>query len=184
MDRRTSPTTRGRWVLLNMLCTEPPPPIKNIPDLAATGTNLDTGNIREALDKHRTRADCKQCHALFDPFGLALENYDAIGRYRATYTDGTAVDASTELARSDAFPDGAKFTGISGASDAVTSSDRFKSCIAKKLFTYSLGRIPAGDDADWIKLIQHDWASGNLSVPRLVESLVLSTPFRNSGDVQ
>jgi hypothetical protein len=184
-DRRTSPTSRGKWVMLNMLCTEPPPPpTTGIPPLSATGANLDAGNIRAALDQHRTRIDCKSCHALFDPFGLALEHYDAVGHYRTSYTDGSAVDASTDLAKSEAFPDGAHFEGISGASDAVTSSAKFQSCIVRKLFTYGLGRLPAGEDADWVKLLQHDWARGNLSVPRLIEGLVLSTPFRNSGDVQ
>jgi hypothetical protein len=184
MDRRTSPTLRGKWVLLNILCTEPPPPPPDIPKLEATGKDLDTGNIRDALALHRTRPDCNACHGLFDPFGLALENYDAIGRYRASYADGSPVDAKTELGVSAAYPNGVKFEGISGAADAVTGSPQYKACIAHKLFTYGLGRVPSGQDPDWIHLLQHDWESGDLTVRRLMQELVLSAPFRNSGDVK
>jgi hypothetical protein len=184
MDRRTSPTLRGKWVLLNILCTEPPDPPGNIPKLEETGRDLDTGNIREALALHRTREDCKTCHALFDPFGLALEKYDAVGRYRDTYADGTPVDASTELGQSEAYPDGIAFEGLQGAADAVTGSPQYKACITQKLFTYGLGRMPAGEDEAWIHEIQRDWEAGDLTVRRLMETLVLSDPFRNSGDVK
>jgi hypothetical protein len=182
MDRRTSPTLRGRWVLLNMLCTTPPDPPGNIPKLEETGQDLDTGNIRDALALHRTREDCKTCHSLFDPFGLALEKYDAVGRYRDTYGDGSLVDASTELGASAAYPDGIAFEGLQGAADAVTNSPQFKACVAKKLFTYGLGRLPSDNDEAWIQVIQRDWEAGDLTVRRLMETLVLSEPFRNSGD--
>ena len=180
-DRRTSPTLRGKWVLLNMLCTEPPPPPGNIPKLEATGRDLDTGNVRDALAAHRTRADCNQCHGLFDPFGFALEKYDAVGRYRQTYGDGTAIDASTELGSSTAYPNGIKFEGIQGAADAVTGSPQFKACVVSKLFTYSLGRVPAGDDQGWIQQLQQNWEGGDLTIHRLMQALVLSAPFRSSG---
>jgi hypothetical protein len=182
MDRRTSPTLRGRWVLLNMLCTEPPDPPGDIPKLEETGRDLDTGNIREALALHRTREDCKTCHALFDPFGLALEKYDAVGRYRDAYGDGSPVDASTELGASEAYPDGIAFEGLQGAADAVTNSPQYKACIAQKLFTYGLGRLPSENDEAWIRVIGRDWEAGDLTVRRLMETLVLSEPFRNSGD--
>jgi hypothetical protein len=183
-DRRTSPTSRGKWVLQRILCTDPPPPKPGIPLLSATGRNLDTGNIRDALAQHRTDADCKNCHALFDPFGLALEHYDAIGRYRETYADGSPIDASTELVASTAYPNGIKFDGIRGGADAVTGSTQFKACVVRKLFTFGLGRVPAGDDTGWLEAIQRDWEKGNLSVPELMQGIVLSTPFRNSGDAQ
>lgn len=181
-DRRTSPTSRGKWVLRNILCTEPPPPKPGIPELSATGRDLDKGNIRDALAQHRVDPDCKACHALFDPFGLALENYDAVGEYRDTYPDGSAIDATTELGTSLAYPNGIKFEGISGAADAVTGSPQFKACVARKLFTYGLGRVPSGDDSGWLTQIQQDWEKGATSVPQLIQQIVLSTPFRNSGD--
>lgn len=178
MDRRTSPTLRGKWVLGNLLCQEPPPPPKDVPKLEVGGKDLDNGNIRKILEEHRVRPDCAGCHALFDPFGLALEKYDAIGQYRETYGDKSAIDdTTTSLA-------GAPFAGLDGAADVVSNDPAFKSCLTHKLFVYGLGRSPAGDDAAWIKQLEQQWASGDLTLKRLILSLTASVPFRNSGDVK
>ena len=177
MDRRTSPTLRGKWVLGNLLCQEPPPPPADVPKLEVGGKDLDNGNIRQILTAHRTRPDCAACHALFDPFGMALEKFDAIGRYRDTYGDGSAIDATTELA-------GVPFEGLDGAAEAVTNHESYKTCITHKLFIYGLGRVPAGDDEAWIERLQESWEQGDLTIRRLIEGLTQSVPFRNSGDVK
>jgi hypothetical protein len=177
MDRRTSPTLRGKWVLGNLLCTEPPPPPKDVPKLEVGGKDLDNGNIRQILTEHRVRPDCAGCHGIFDPFGLALEQYDAIGRYRTTYGDGSTIDVKTDLA-------GQAFEGLTGAADIVTKDPKFMSCFAHKLFTYGLGRSPAGDDSAWIGRIEEQWATGNVSIRSLIDGLTQSVPFRNSGDVK
>jgi len=184
MDRRTSPTLRGKWVLGNLLCQEAPPPPKDVPKLEVSGADLENGNVRQVLEAHRERIDCAGCHAIFDPFGLALEKYDAIGRYRETYGDGSPIDASTALGPSAAYPNGVSFEGITGAADVVTGAPEYKSCIAHKLFIYGLGRPPAGDDTDWIAQIEQGWAQGDMSISGLVSSLTQSVPFRNSGDVK
>jgi hypothetical protein len=184
VDRRTSPTLRGKWVLANLLCAEPPPPPGNVPKLELAGKDLDNGNVRQILEQHRTRADCASCHALFDPFGLALEKYDAIGRFRTTYADGSAIDATTKLGNSDAYPSGVAFEGMSGAADVVTNNPAFKSCFTHKLFTYGLGRSPSGDDAAWITQIEQDWEKGDLTIRQLIQRLTQSVPFRNSGDIK
>jgi len=177
MDRRTSPTLRGKWVLGNLLCKEAPPPPVNVPKLEVGGKDLDTGNIREILEAHRVRPDCAGCHALFDPFGLAMEKYDAIGQYRETYLDGSAINASTTL-------NGATFEDLSGASNIVTNDPAFKSCITHKMFIYGLGRSPAGDDAAWITQLEEKWAAGDMTLKRLISGLIASEPFRNSGDIK
>jgi hypothetical protein len=177
MDRRTSPTLRGKWVLGNLLCQEPPAPPADVPKLEVGGKDLDNGNIRQILTAHRTRADCAACHALFDPFGMALEKFDAIGRYRDTYGDGSPIDATTDLA-------GVPFEGIDGAADVVSNHPSFKTCITHKLCIYGLGRTPAGDDAAWIERLQESWQQGDLTIHRLIEGLTQSVPFRNSGDVK
>jgi hypothetical protein len=152
--------------------------------LEVAGTDLDSGNIRQALEQHRTRADCASCHALFDPFGMAMEQFDAIGRYRTTYSDGSTIDASTTLGASNAYPEGVSFTGLSGAAEVVTNDPAFKSCFAHKLFIYGLGRSPSGDDDAWIKQIEQQWEQGDLTIGRLIAGLTQSVPFRNSGDVK
>jgi hypothetical protein len=178
MDRRTSPTLRGKWVLGNLLCQEPPPPPKDVPKLEVGGKDLDNGNVRQILEAHRVRPDCAGCHALFDPFGLALEKYDAIGQYRETYGDMSPIDdTTTSLA-------GAPFAGLDGAAEVVTNDPAFKSCLTHKLFVYGLGRTPGGDDAAWIKELEEQWATGDLTLKRLILSLTKSVPFRNSGDVK
>jgi hypothetical protein len=177
MDRRTSPTLRGKWVLGNLLCTEAPPPPADIPKLEIGGKDLDNGNIREILQAHRTRADCAACHAMFDPFGFALEKYDAIGKFRTTYGDGSAIDDSTDLA-------GVPFAGIDGAADIVSKKPEFKSCLPHRLYEFSLGRKPANDDSLWIKDIDTKWEQSNLTLRQLITDLALSVPFRNSGDVK
>jgi hypothetical protein len=177
MDRRTSPTLRGKWVLGNMLCQEAPPPPANVPKLDLQGKDLDSGNIRQILESHRQNPTCAGCHGIFDPFGLALEQFDAIGQYRTTYGDKSTIDASTQL-------NGVAFAGLDGASDIVTGDPAFKSCFAKKLFVYGLSRSPANDDAGWIKQIETQWETGNLTIRGLISGLTQSVPFRNSGDVK
>ncbi len=177
MDRRTSPTLRGKWVLGNLLCTEAPAPPQDVPKLEVGGKDLDNGNIRQILTEHRVRPDCAGCHGIFDPFGLALEKYDAVGRFRSSYGDGSPIDATTELS-------GVAFEGLNGAADIVTENPAFKSCITHKLFIFALGRAPSGDDAAWIQQIEGRWADGELTIPRLIETLTQSVPFRNSGDVK
>jgi hypothetical protein len=108
---------------------------------------------------------------------LALEKYDAIGRYRDAYGDGSPIDASTELG-------GVAFSDIDGAANAVTNDPAFKSCLTHKMFIYGLGRSPAGDDAAWIAQLEQQWAQGELTIKRLIEGLAESVPFRNSGDVK
>jgi len=177
MDRRTSPTLRGKWVLGNMLCQEAPPPPPNVPKLEVAGKDLDNGNVRDILEAHRVNPTCAGCHGIFDPFGLALENFDAIGQYRDTYGDKSAINVSTQV-------NGVAFTGLDGAAETVTNDPAFKSCIAKKLYIYGLSRSPVLDDAGFIKQIETQWEAGNLTIHGLITNLTQSVPFRNSGDVK
>jgi len=177
MDRRTSPTLRGKWVLGNMLCQEAPPPPANVPKLDLQGKDLDKGNVREILEAHRVNPTCAGCHGMFDPFGLALENFDAVGQYRTTYGDMSAINVSTTL-------NGTTFAGLDGATDIVSKDPAFNSCFAKKLYIYGLGRSPVSDDAGWVKDVEKQWETGNQTIHRLISGLALSVPFRNSGDVK
>lgn len=178
MDRRTSPTLRGKWVLGSLLCTEAPPPPKDVPKLEVLGVDLENGDVRAALESHRTKEPCAGCHAIFDPFGMALEKYDAIGKYRETYANGSPIDASASM-------DGVEFSGILGAADVVTKDPMFKTCFAEKAFIYGLGRSPSVDDKAWVKVIEKSWETeGGLTIKGLLQGLITSVPFRNSGDVK
>jgi hypothetical protein len=180
VDRRSSPTIRGKWVLVNLLCSPPPPPPADVKKLDANGATPDTGNVRAVLEAHRAAPACSACHSVMDPFGLALEQYDGIGQFRTTYPDKSAIDPSTELPKSSSFPDGLKFSGLKGAEDTVAADPRFKTCISEKLYTYGLGRSLSAEDKANAATISKNWqTAGDLSVSKLMHGLALSEAFRN-----
>ena len=178
VDRRSSPTVRGKWVLLNLLCAPPPPPPANVPKLEDNGAKPEATNVRAVLEAHRAAPACNACHSVMDPFGLALEQFDGIGKFRTAYPDGTAIDPATELPKSSSFPDGLKFSGMKGAEDAVSSDPRFKTCIAEKLYTYGLGRSLSTEDKANSAAISKNWQTGELSINKLLHGLATSEAFK------
>ncbi len=105
---RTSPVLRGKWVLENLLSSAPPPPPPDIPSLKTEGPAPDTPlTMRQAMTQHRANPSCAGCHARMDPIGFAMENFDAVGKWREA-EGGHAIDAVGT------FPDGTTFNGIAG----------------------------------------------------------------------
>lgn len=145
---RTSPVIRGHWILKNLLATEPPPPPPNVP--ALDGVISESLPIRERLAKHREMAACASCHNLMDPVGFALENYDAIGRWRA--------DADAR----GGFADGSEFEGVSGLEDTLLKRpELFVTALTEKLMTYALGRgLEANDMPAVRKIVRRAKANG------------------------
>ena len=99
---RTSVTVRGRWLLANLLGAPPPPPPPDVPALKDAGMDGQPRALRERMELHRKNAVCASCHQRMDPLGFALENFDALGKWR-TESDGAPIDASASL------PDGTRF---------------------------------------------------------------------------
>jgi hypothetical protein len=185
LDRRTSPSRRGRWIASNLLCTDPPPPPANVAMLEAdqdtgAGGGSSAPDVRQRLEQHRRNPECAACHALFDPYGLALEEYDAIGVYRATYEDGAPIDASVTLPPSDAHPVGLAVTGLNELAQALSTDPRFGECVAKKLFTYGLGRTITASDEPHLQQAQREWLTEGQtpSLRRLIHALVSTEAFR------
>jgi hypothetical protein len=129
-------------------------------------------NVRQRLEAHRASPICASCHANLDPYGLALENFDAIGQYRATYPGGDAIDATTSLA------DGTTFAGLTGLVDYVSKQPQLLSCVENELFTYSLGREPTAADQPYLAQIQQNWLTGSATLPSLIQKLILADTFR------
>jgi hypothetical protein len=182
-DRRTSPSRRGRWIAANMLCAAPRAPPPNIPELevAAGGPgDLAQLNIRQILERHRTNPGCAGCHQEFDAYGLALEEFDAIGRYRSSYEDGTPIDVAVTLPPSPTHPNGLTFSGLDGLADAVSSDPRFGACLARKLLTYGLGRSLTVSDEPHLQRAVATWLTPGEtpSIRRLVQALIASEAFR------
>ena len=171
-EYRTAPTLRGRWILLNLLCEPPrePPagikPLDSMPNVEAAEQN-----VRARLEAHRKSPSCAACHAVLDPWGLALENFDAIGKYRDAYKTAP-IDASTETT------DHIRFTGLQGMVDQVLKEPNLTTCVEQKLFTYSLGREVTPTDKPYIAEIDKAWTADTPSLPRLIKGLVMADTFR------
>ena len=169
---RTSPVIRGKWILENILGVPPPPPLPGVPDLEEKRTGGRPSSMRERLAEHRTNATCAACHNLMDPIGFALENYDAIGRWR-TVEGGVAVDASGQLF------DGTKFDGIAELQDAlVRRPDLFVNTVVEKLLVFATGRGVEYYDAPAVRKIIRDAEAEDYRFSSLVRGVVNSVPFQ------
>ncbi len=169
---RTSPVVRGKWVLENLLGTPPPPPPPNVPPLSEEKSDAVL-SMRERMVEHRRNPVCAACHALMDPVGLALENFDAVGRWR-TLTDGFApIDASGAL------PDGTAFDGVAGLRQALVSrADQFVWTLSERLLTYALGRAVEHYDQPAVRAIEREAAREDYRFSAIVLGIVNSTPFQ------
>ncbi|MBZ4398460.1 MULTISPECIES: DUF1592 domain-containing protein [unclassified Myxococcus] len=174
---RTSPVQRGVWVLEQLLCSAPPPPPPNVEGLPPPVNPLMTMKERMAL--HRSLPQCQGCHRMMDPLGLALENYDPIGRWRLNEVSGAPVDATGDL------PDGAVLNGGADMRRFVKEDPKLPACITEHLLTYALGRGMSEADACVVREIS---ASAEASGGRLVDyilAIVLSDSFTSRrGDTE
>lgn len=137
---RTSPVKRGKWVLENVLDAPPRPPLPGVDSLDETAVVRSAASLRERLETHRAKPECAVCHARMDALGFALERYDPIGR-RREQDEGGPVDARGLL------PDGRALDGPEALRAALRDDAAFLRCLAKKLFTFALGRTPTPRDA-------------------------------------
>jgi hypothetical protein len=168
---RTSPVLRGQWVLKNLLGTPPPPPPDDVSPLE-DNTVSSSLSVRERLAQHRANSACAGCHQLIDPPGLALENFDAVGRWREMEA-GKPIDASGGL------PDGSEFVGVAGLEQALLDRpELFVRTLTERLMTFALGRGVEYYDAPAIRKIVADARDDNYRFSRLVLGVVQSTPFQ------
>ncbi|MGE3512888.1 MAG: DUF1592 domain-containing protein [Vicinamibacterales bacterium] len=169
---RTSPVVRGKWLLETILGTPPPPPPPNVPALEDRGEGGKVASVRERLERHRRNAACSGCHSIMDPLGFALENFDAVGRWR-TDDGGAAVDASGAL------PSGAKFEGVAGLKRLLlTQQDQFVANVVQKLLAYAIGREVEFYDMPSVRKITRDAAAQNYRWSSVILGVVTSAPFQ------
>ena len=170
---RTSPVLRGKWVLTNILGTPPPPPPADVPDLPENGADGLPATIRDRMIQHREDPNCAVCHLPMDPLGLALENFDAVGRWRDTGEANLAIDASGQL------PNGTAFYGLNGLRNILLDrSDEFAGTVTEKLFAYAIGRPPEYFDKPTVRMITRSAALDNYSWSSIIMGIVKSAPFR------
>jgi hypothetical protein len=169
---RTSPVLRGKWVLDNFLGSPPPPPPPNVPSLKDRGDQGQVLTVRQRMEQHRANPACAVCHTRMDPIGFALENFDAIGRWRTT-------DAGSEIDSSGVLPDGTRFDGPAELRDALLNSpEQFVNTIAEKLLLYAAGRKLEYYDASAVRRITRQAAADDYRWSALVLGVVRSTPFQ------
>jgi mono/diheme cytochrome c family protein len=167
---RTSPVTRGKYVLTNILGTPPPEPPPNVPPLDETPGKPLT--MRERMEEHRKNPACASCHKLMDPIGLALENFDGIGRWRIADA-GVRIDASSTLW------DGTHVDGPAGLRQAILNRpDQFARTATEMLLTYALGRGLEYYDMPVVRAVVKDAARNHYRFSSLVTGIVTSVPFQ------
>ena len=170
---RTSPVLRGKWVLENLLGTPPPLPPPNVPSLEETTEAGRTLSMREAMEQHRANPVCASCHRLMDPPGFALEQFDAVGRYRTRNESNMPIDASGVL------PDGTAFEGVAGLREALLGRpDLFVTTLTEKLLTYALGRGVEHYDAPAVRAITRAAAPDGYRFSSLILGVIKSPPFQ------
>ena len=170
---RTSPVLRGKWLLDNILGSPPPPPPPNVPALKESGEGgQPPTTVRARMEEHRKNPVCASCHVRMDPLGFALENFDAIGRWR-TLSDGAAIDSSGVL------PDGTAFQGVPGLRTLLVSHrEEFVGTVSEKLMTYAIGRAVESFDMPAIRKIEHEAAATDYRWSSIILGIVKSTPFQ------
>jgi hypothetical protein len=168
---RTSPVIRGKWILENLLGTPPPLPPPDVPPLEEKPT-AGAASVRERIEQHRKNPACAGCHKIMDPIGLALENFDAIGRWR-TKDEGVTIDASSELV------DGTAVDGPAALRKALLArSDVFVAVLTEKLLMYGVGRETKYTDMPAVRAIMRDASRNRYRFSDLILGVVKSPAFQ------
>jgi mono/diheme cytochrome c family protein len=171
---RTSPVLRGAWVMGKLMGTPPTPPPPDVDTDLSQPKGEAPRTLRARLESHRSKPGCRQCHGVIDPIGLALENYDAIGRWRTVDPEANApIDASTEL------PDGQKVDGPAQLRQALFDGrDLFVRAFTEKLTMYALGRELKAYDMPQIRAVTRRAAGQDYRLSAIVAGIVTSDAFR------
>ena len=168
---RTSPVIRGTWILQNLLGSPPPLPPPDVPAFEERPT-ATAKSVRERLELHRSSPACAACHQIMDPLGLALENFDAVGRWR-TDDEGVAIDPSAQLV------DGTPISGAASLRQALLGrSDAFVASLTEKLLMYGVGRETTHADMPAVRGIMQGAARQRYRLSDLVLGVVNSVPFQ------
>jgi len=171
------PITRGAWVASVIFNDPPKPPPDDVPDLKSDDKTLQKEGltVREKFKQHSSDPKCVSCHNKIDPFGFALENYDAIGKWRIVDTD-----SSSPIDSSGALPDGTAFVGPAALKQVLLENRQYDvvMTVIDKLLTYSLGRGIDHTDAPAMRKIMRDSAPSEFRLSSIIKAIIESTPFQ------
>ena len=172
---RTSPVKRGKWIMENILGTPPPDPPADVPMLKEQ--SVLTGSLRQRMEQHRKDPTCAVCHQTMDPLGFAMENFDAVGRWRTK-------DGEYEIDASGVLPDGKSFNGPAELRKTLLAIGRedFAKCVTKKMLTYALGRGMEHSDAGYVDQITGVLTEGEYKFSSLILAIIESDPFQKRSE--
>ena len=170
-DEKTSAALRGRFVRQVLLCGSIPDPPA---DVSTTFPPSDAPTLRERVEEHLMNEGCANCHALMDPIGLGLENFDAVGAWRPTENDAT-IDPSGVL-------DGVYFADASELGRVVAEHPNVGACITRSLYRYTSGHTESRHQEEEIQALIETFASDGYRVRGLLEAMVMSPGFRQAAE--
>lgn len=166
---RSSPTKRGRALREILLCQNVPDPPPNVDFSAFNEPSANVMTARERLSVHSTVPTCRGCHALTDPIGLGLENFDGAGQFRRKDHAAT-IDASGAMNKQD-------FADAAGLGRIVRDDPALRSCIVNRLYGYSTGRVPVAADMAFLKYMQANLDRRGYRIDEMVRAIVLHPSF-------
>ncbi len=177
------PIKRGMWLLKNLFDETPPPPPPNVPELNRENPQVKNLTIPQALAVHRNSTACMGCHRKIDPWGIAFEEYDAVGNWQR---DGIGasfrkkrtqhpIDAKAEL------PSGVKVDGMSELRNELlrSKSDEFRRAMLRKVMAYALGRSLTLGDIEAADALAPTLRKRGDRLPALIELIAASEPFQS-----
>jgi hypothetical protein len=174
-DERTSPVIRGKWVMEVILGSPPPPPPPNVPSLDATVEASESRILttRERLEIHRASPTCNACHQFMDPIGLALDNFDGVGRWRVRDENGVSLNTESK------FYDGTVISGPVDLRDVILQRpEQVVRSFVNNLFGYAIGRRPGYLDQPTVRVIERKAKANDYRMSSFILGVVQSDAFR------
>jgi len=178
---RTSPVLRGKWLLEKFLGAPPPDPPPDVPALPDRGEGGAVVSVRARLEQHRNNPVCASCHRTIDPMGFALENFDAVGKWRTIDDGGVPNGQGHPIDSSGVMPDGMAFDGVSQLREALVTHRRmeFVGTVVEQMLTYALGRGLEYYDMPTVRAIVKHAETENYSWTSVIQAIVRSTPYQS-----
>lgn len=170
----TSPTLRGKFIRETLLCHSIPDPPADV-DTSIPEPSGDTPTLRDRVNEHLEVDACAACHALTDPIGLGLENFDGLGRYRQTDNDHP-IDASGEL-------DGLTFSDASSLAETLRDHPDLGPCLTENLYRYAMGRAQTAGELDLVESLATRFKRQDHTLRSLMRDVAMSDGFRQLGPI-
>lgn len=169
----TSPTHRGRFVRIGLLCQDVPPPPMGVSTVLPEPNPDQPKTLRERLEEHRTNDECKSCHQMMDPIGFGFEHFDAIGQWR-DLDAGLPIDAASDL-------DGKPFDGAVELGELMAELPEVGTCIARRFYQHATARLDRKGDKPAVQALIEGFVSSNYDFKQLVVEMVVNDGFRYVG---